>query len=98
MEPDERIAAAKGRESWIPRPFALQIDIFLRNTTGDHNGDRGPSGRHPFAASGAVVVGEGSCPFVGLLLAVCQIQRAHRFRRRADSRNWPPEDFPADGL
>jgi hypothetical protein len=23
---------------------------------------------------------------------------AHRFRRRADSRNWPPEEFPADGV
>ena len=69
----ESIPAPKGRESWTPKPFPLQEDRFQGATKGGHDADRGPSGRHPFAASGAVVVGEGHAPVVGVLLAVCQI-------------------------
>jgi hypothetical protein len=54
-----------------------------RHLLRDHDGTTmaiaDPSGRHPFAASGAVVVGEGHAPVVGVLLAVCQIRRARDF-------------------
>ena len=70
---DESIPDPKGRESWTPKPFPLQKDRFQGTTKGGHDADRGPSGRRPFAASGAVVVGEGHAPVVGVLLAVCQI-------------------------
>lgn len=71
---DESIPDTKGRESWTPKHFPLQIGSFLGTATVAMMAIADPSGWHPFAASGAVVVGEGHAPVVGVLLAVCQIQ------------------------
>jgi hypothetical protein len=38
---DESIPDTKGRESWTPKHFPLQIGIFLGTATGGHDGDRG---------------------------------------------------------
>jgi hypothetical protein len=39
---DEAIPDTKGRESWTPKHFPLQIGNFLGTATGGHDGDRGP--------------------------------------------------------
>jgi hypothetical protein len=41
-EADESIPDTKGRESWTPKYFPLQIGSFLGTATGGHDGDRGP--------------------------------------------------------
>jgi hypothetical protein len=70
-----------------------QIGGFLGTTTGtimaiaDPLGRRTPARLVPSWARGHA-----------LLLAVCQIQANPSIRRGTDSQNWPPEDFPADGL
>jgi hypothetical protein len=62
---DETIPDPKGRESWTPKPFPLQKDRFQGTTKGGHDADLGPLCPAPlFAASLAVVVGEGHAPVV----------------------------------
>jgi hypothetical protein len=41
-EADESIPDTKGRESWTPKHFYLQIGSFLGTATGGHDGDREP--------------------------------------------------------
>jgi hypothetical protein len=62
LQADESIAAPKGHGPPDSAIFSLQIGMFLGTTTGTTMAIAGPSSRHPFAASGAAVVSEGSCP------------------------------------
>jgi hypothetical protein len=64
VKADESIPAPKGRGSRTPKHFPLQIGSFLGAATGAMMAIADPSGRHPFAASDAVVVGEGHVPVV----------------------------------
>jgi hypothetical protein len=62
---DESIPDTKGRESWTPKHFPLQIGSFLGTATGGHDADRGHPAGTLFAASPAVMVGEGHAPRCG---------------------------------
>jgi hypothetical protein len=42
LKKDESIPDTKGRESWTPTHFSLQIRSFLGDRYGGHDGDRGP--------------------------------------------------------
>ena len=44
---DESIPDTKGRESWTPKHFSLQIGSFLGTATVAMMAIAGPSGRHP---------------------------------------------------
>jgi hypothetical protein len=48
---DESIPDTKGRESWTPKHFSLQIGSFLRTATVAMMAITDPSGLHPAAAS-----------------------------------------------
>src|SRR5215204_515436 len=59
--PGESIAAPEGRESGTPGLFPTKGPASWEPRWG-HDGDREPPGRHPFAASPAVVAGESHAP------------------------------------
>jgi hypothetical protein len=59
----------KGANRGPPRPFPLQTGRFLGSAKGAMMLLVAPSGRHPSAASPAVVVGEGHAPVLAVLLA-----------------------------
>ena len=63
---DESIPAPKGRGSWTPKPFPLQIDSFLGTATGAIIAILDPS------QADAVIVGEGDAPVVAVLLAAAK--------------------------
>jgi hypothetical protein len=93
---DESIPDTKGRESWTPKHFSLQIGSFLGTATGGHDGDRGPLWPAPSSPpSPAFIVGEGHAPVVGVLVpAVKQKSQMSASPPPKDVNHGPPRSFP----
>jgi hypothetical protein len=90
----ESIAAPKGRRINGPQAFFPVKGPLPEATTGTTMPIADTSGRHPSAASAAVVVGEGHAPVVPVLLASAKARRVHRCPQKGANRG-PPAFLPA---
>jgi hypothetical protein len=93
-QPDESIPDTKGRESWTPEHFYLQIGSFLGTATVAMMAIADPSSRHPLRRYPRRGGGRWPCPRCGSTSCGCGIWQTSPSRTPKDVNRGPPRAFP----